>query len=110
MIQKQNMLNKNSLPIGRLPDYVLPSVILLLLLIYTYAKFFEHPYTGFRLDSAGNVFEIFVEQQTEPFLQVDDHVLEINKVKWEDFKSDLRKTILDHIPPGQVIDLLVQRG
>jgi signal transduction histidine kinase len=110
MIPKQNMLNKNSLPIGRLPDYVLPSVILLFLLIYTYAKFFEHPYAGFRLDSAGNVFEIFVEQQTGPLLQVDDHVLEINKVKWKDFKSDLRKTILDRVPPGQVIDLLVQRG
>jgi len=110
MIQKQNTMNKNSLPIGRFLDYVLPSTILLFLLIYTYAKFFEHPYVGFRLDSAGNVFEIFVEQQTEPFLQVGDRVIEINRVKWEDFKADLRKTILTNVHPNQVIDLLVKRG
>src|SRR6266508_182943 len=110
MMQKQNTMNKNSLPIGRFPDYVLPSVVLVFLLIYTYAKFFEHPYVGFRLDSAGNVFEIFVEQKTEPFLKVGDHVREINRVKWEDFKEDLRKIILNNVHPGQVIDLLVQRG
>jgi len=109
-MQKQNMINKNSLPIGRFLDYVLPSFVLVFLLIYTYAKFFEHPYIGFRLDSRGNVFEIFVDQQTGPFLTAGDHILEIDMVKWEDFKTDLRKTILKNVHPGQVINLLVKRG
>ncbi len=110
MMQKQNTMNKNSLPIGRFLNYVLPFVVLVFLLIYTYAKFFEHPYVGFRLDSVGNVFDIFVEQKTEPLLQVGDRIIEINRVKWEDFKTDLRKTILTNIHPGQVINLLVKRG
>ena len=91
-------------------DYVLPTLVLVFLLIYTYAKFFKHPYTGFRIDSRGNVFLIFVEQELEPALQIGDHLIKVNSQRWEDFHADLRKTIFDDIQPGQVINLLVQRG
>jgi signal transduction histidine kinase len=110
MMQKQDMVNKNRASISRFLNYVLPSIVLVFLLIYTYAKFFEHPYTGFRLDSRGNVFEIFVEQQTEPFLQVGDRVIKIDQVTWENFQTDLRKSIFDHVRSGEVINLLVKRG
>ena len=102
-------MNTNSSSTRRFIDYGLPSFVLVILLIYTYAKFFEHPYTGFRLDSAGNVFLIFVEQQTEPELQVGDQVIEINSVKWEDYQEDLRLKIFKNATPGKVIELLVKR-
>lgn len=103
-------MNKKNTSINRIIDYVLPSFVLLFLFIYTYAKFFEHPYTGFRLDSAGNVFKIFVEQHSQPLLQIGDRVIEINSVKWEDYRQDLRKIIFSDIQPGQMISLLVKRS
>lgn len=103
-------MNKKSSSINLFIDYVLPSFVLLFLFIYTYAKFFEHPYTGFRLNSDGTVFTIFVDQHTRPILQVGDRVIEINSVKWEEYRGDLRKTVFDHIQPGQIINLLVKRG
>jgi signal transduction histidine kinase len=103
---KENTLNKTRTSI----DYVLPTLVLVILLIYTYAKFFKHPYTGFRMDSRGNVFLIFVEQELEPALQIGDHLIKVNSQMWEDFRADLQKTIFDDIQPGQIINLLVQRG
>ena len=91
-------------------DYVLPTLVLVILLIYTYAKFFEHPYTGFRMDSRGDIFLIFVEQESEPALQIGDHLISVNSQLWEDFRADLRNTIFDDIEPGQVMNLLVKRG
>jgi two-component sensor histidine kinase len=102
-------MNTNSSSTRRFTDYVLPSFVLGVLLIYTYAKFFEHPYTGFRLDSAGKVFLIFVEQETEPILQVGDQVIEIDSVRWEDYSEDLRLKIFENATPGKIIDLLVER-
>ena len=91
-------------------DYVLPTLVLMILLIYTYAKFFEHPYTGFRMNSRGNIFLIFVEQESEPALQIGDHLIRANSQMWEDFRADLRKTIFEDIQPGQSMNLLVKRG
>ena len=103
-------MNKNSSSTLRFVDYVVPAVVLIILLVYTYAKFFKHPYTGFRLDSAGHIFLIFVEQPTEPILQPGDQVIEVDSVKWEDYRQNLRLPIFENVQSGQTIDLVVDRG
>ena len=46
--------------LGNLLEHSIPWLVLGLLLVYTYAKFFEHPYAGFRADPSGHVMYVFV--------------------------------------------------
>lgn len=90
-------------------EQALPWIVLAVLLIYTYAKFAEHPYSGFRLSTDGQVFAIYVENTEQPSLMLDDKVLQIGPLSWEDFKSDHRKTLFEGVQPGQVVPLIVER-
>jgi signal transduction histidine kinase len=90
-------------------ERVVPWLVLVILLMYTYAKFFGHPY-GFRWSGpAGTILYVF-EQQPEPTLKVGDQLLQIEDVTWEQFRSDLRKTFFDGVKPGEVVPILVERN
>ena len=91
-------------------DKFLPWVVLAILLLYTYAKFFEHPYIGFRVGPPGDVILIFVERGAQPTLEVGDQIIEIDSVRWEDFLLNLRMNIFEDVRPGQVLSLLFERG
>lgn len=91
-------------------EKVLPWVVLAILLVYTYAKFTQHPYSGFRLSADGHVFAIYVTNTGQPPLMQDDKVLQIGSLRWEDFKVDLRRTLFDGVQHGQVVPLLIERG
>lgn len=91
-------------------DKFLPWVVLAILLLYTYAKFFEHPYIGFRVGPPGDVILIFVERGAQPTLEVGDQIIEIDSVRWEDFRLNLRMNIFEDVRPGQVLSLLIERG
>jgi signal transduction histidine kinase len=91
-------------------EYGLPLVILAVLLLFTYAKFFEHPYQGFRLDSNDRVLRIYIEQPTEPKLQEGDQLIQVGTTSWIDFQDDLRKPFFQEVQPGNVVPLLVERA
>ena len=91
-------------------EYGLPLVILVVLLLFTYAKFFAHPYQGFRLDSNGVVAKIYIEQNTEPMLKADDQLIRVGDTSWSAFKADLRKPFFQEVQPGNIVPLLVERG
>lgn len=89
-------------------EHALPWLFLLILLTYSYAKFFAHPY-GFRWDvSTGVLFHVF-DDQPEPTLQVDDRIIQVGIVRWEDFEADLQKTFFQGASPGDVIPIVVER-
>jgi signal transduction histidine kinase len=88
----------------------IPWLVLGLLLVYTYAKFFEHPYAGFRADPSGHVMFVFVPQDTQPALQVNDQVLSIGTLSWEDFRADYRRRIFENAQRGDVVPLTVRRN
>jgi len=90
-------------------EYALPWVVLAILLFYTYAKFAQHPYSGFRLSTEGQVVTFYVKN-TEHLLEVSDRVIQIDTLLWEDFKADYRKTIFKGVQPGQVVALVIERG
>lgn len=90
-------------------NQALPWIVLAILLVYTYAKFVEHPYLGFRMGPPGNVILIFSEG-SDTALQIGDQIIEIDSVRWEDFRSDLRRNIFDNVQTGQTLPLLIDRN
>lgn len=95
---------------GHLLEHSIPWLVLGLLLVYTYAKFFEHPYAGFRADPSGRVMFVFVPQDSEPALEVNDQMISIGSLRWEDFREDPRKRIFEHSQPGDLISLTILRN
>ena len=91
-------------------ENVIPWLVLAVLLVYTYAKLFQHPYLGFRVDSSGQVIFIFDGDQAESTLRVGDKLMQVNSLRWDDFRSDLRKTIFPRAAAGQIVSLLIERN
>ncbi len=89
-------------------ELAIPWLVLIILLTYSYTKFFMHPY-GFRWSSAGTVEFLFVYPEP-PTLQVGDRLLQIGDVRWNDFNSDLRKTFFDGARAGDIVPIMVERG
>jgi signal transduction histidine kinase len=97
--------NQTNTPVEKL----VPWLVFMVLLIYTYAKFTQHPYLGFRVDLSGQVIFIFNTTRTESELQVGDRIVQINSIPWQDFRSDLRKMIFPLAERGQVVMLIIER-
>jgi signal transduction histidine kinase len=83
-------------------------LVLLFLLVFTYAFFFEVPYAGFAF-SQGRVVEVYVTPVAGAELQVGDQLLEIGSVTWSDFARDRRQTLFDGARPGDLVPLVIQR-
>ncbi|HSK88005.1 MAG TPA: hypothetical protein VK880_06610, partial [Anaerolineales bacterium] len=92
-----------------IPGQIISLVVLCILLAYTYAKFFEHAYLGFRVDSTGEVIYIFEGNSTETKLKLGDRLVQVESMRWEDFRSDLRKTIFPKVESGEVVSLVIER-
>jgi len=88
-------------------ENVLPWFVLAILLFYTYAKFFGHPY-GFRWDSSGTIIYVF-DKQPEPSLKVGDQIMQIGPLRWEEFQADLRKTFFEGYKPRDIVPIVMER-
>ena len=95
--------------LGQIAGHILPWFVLAILLLYTYAGFFERPYLGFRLDSIGYITEIYADHNSERSLQLGDRLIQVGSLRWDDFKADLHKPFSSEAQPGQVISLLIER-
>ena len=62
-----------------LVEQILPWLVLVILVLYTYAKFYEHAYVGFRANSDGEVLLIFVDAGEKSELQIGDNLEPIRK-------------------------------
>ncbi|HET9908604.1 MAG TPA: ATP-binding protein [Anaerolineales bacterium] len=89
-------------------ERMVPWLVLAILLFYTYAKFFGHPY-GFRWGSSEGVIRYVFIEQPEPTLQENDRIVQIGDVTWEEFREDLRRTFFDGAKPGDLVPITVLR-
>ncbi len=87
---------------------ILPWFVLAILLLYTYVRFFEYPYQGFRLDPAGRIIEVYVGNNPQKLL-LGDRLIEIDGLRWDDFKSDLRMHYAN-VQPGRAVFLKIERN
>ncbi len=99
--------NRASFPFG----HVAVSAVLVLLIAYTYAKFFALPYAGFEFNpSSGELTLVFIEPPAGDQLQVGDRLLQVGPVSWDTFQPDFRQTLFAGVAPGDQVLLEVERG
>ena len=89
-------------------EQVIPWLILVLIAVFTYAKFIRVPYIGFEFTS-GKVSEIFIPTSYDS-LQIGDQLIKVGQVPMEEFMIDLRQTLFDNFQVGQSIPLRIERG
>jgi signal transduction histidine kinase len=89
-------------------EQVVPWLVLAILLTYSYAKFFRHSY-GLRTEpSTGLVMAVF-DKQPEPTLRVNDRIIQIGSVLWEDLQEDLSRSFFEGYDPGDIVPITVER-
>lgn len=71
-----------------LTQFLLPALVLLVLLVYTYARFFVIPYLGFQYFGTGEVRALFTPAAAEQ-IHLGDFILEANGVPFEDYDQSL---------------------
>ncbi|HLO30031.1 MAG TPA: hypothetical protein VK249_12890, partial [Anaerolineales bacterium] len=102
-------MKKQNRSLALMIEQVVPWLVLAILLIYSYAKFFRHSY-GFRVSPSTGLVELVFDQQPEPTLRVNDRIMQIGSVLWEDFRADLSKPFFDGYRPGDTVPLIVERN
>jgi signal transduction histidine kinase len=90
-------------------EQVMPWFVLAILLFYTYAKFFAHPY-GLRWEGSTGIIIYVFDKRPEPTLKEGDQIIQIGPLRWEEFQADLRKTFFDGVKLGDVVPIVVNRN
>lgn len=93
-------------------EHLVSLLVLLVLLLYTYARFVMLPYIGFSytVNATGIITEVD-SPENEPFLiQKGDKLLQIGEVEWETFIKNLRQPLLKGYQPGEEVQIRFQRG
>ncbi len=101
-------MDKPREPIAHYLEYILPWLVLAILLLYTYIKFLEHPYIGFRINGEGEVYALFVKPTAD--LRVGDRLVRIHSTNWEELHSDLTRPLFGKVEAGQPIDFKIDRN
>lgn len=90
-------------------EYTLPWIILAVLLSYSYADFFQHPYGFWWAKPDGVITKVFVNER-EPTIHVGDALVRVGSVGLQEFNADLRKDLFQGYKPGDLVPITVQRG
>lgn len=87
---------------------LLPWVMLAILAIYTFGKFYAHPYTGFRVGPPGDVIMIFADEASSG-LKIGDQIIQVGPVTWDEYRGELRNPIFSGVQRGDEIPLVIER-
>lgn len=90
-------------------EHIVPWIVLAVLLAYSYADFFEHPFGFWWERPEGTIKKIFVIER-EPTLHTGDRLLRVGPTSLQSFNADLRKNLFEGVRPGQIVPITVQRG
>jgi len=77
--------------------------------MFSFAKFVEIPYAGIRYEPDGRIAQIFVTSSKDASLALDDQLLQVGTVQWEEYTSDLELVLFDGVEKDQVVPLIIQR-
>ncbi|CAG0980268.1 two-component system, NarL family, sensor histidine kinase ComP [Anaerolineae bacterium] len=90
-------------------ERLLPWLVLGLLLLYTYAYWGVVPYAGFLYRPDGQVVELYVQPEPPADLRLNDRLLQVGPVFWDDFRQNFRQPLFEDAKPGDKIPLMIQR-
>lgn len=89
-----------------LKQFILPALVLFVLLLYTYARFFAIPYLGFQYSTNGEVSDVFTSEASSA-LSVGDMLQEVNGVTYSEYRGRIDKPWFKGLHPGDVLELQV---
>ena len=90
-------------------EYILPWLVLAILLTYSFADFFRHPYGFWWGTRDGTISKIFVNER-EPTIHIGDKIIRVGSVDLKAFESDLRKDLFEGVKVGDAVPITVERG
>ena len=100
-------MRQTTSPSQRIAPNLISTAVLALILAYSYAYFFEAPYSGFTVHpSSGDVLEVFLEDAP---LRVGDRVTNIGGISWEEYQSDGTVNFFENIRAGETVEITVLR-
>lgn len=91
-------------------EIILPWAALLLITSVLLALFIGVPYIGLGISGTNIVNTVFFSPQINDSLQVGDKLLRFGNVSFESVQNDLSASFFNDIRPGDVVDVLVERG
>ncbi len=99
-----------SFTLARGIEHLLPWLVLVILLIYTYLELFATPYLGFNFNpSTGAVQAVYVNLPV-PSLQVGDELVQVGQQSVATWKNELRHPLFLGARQGQNLSLAVRRA
>ncbi len=101
-------MKQNNSQVHRIAEIVFVWLILMVLLTFSFDKFFLHVY-GFSWTPTGVIDQVFVFHP-QPTLKVGDQLVQVGSLTWEDFDADLRKTFFADAKPGDITPIQVERS
>ncbi|MBE0670027.1 MAG: hypothetical protein IH588_05515, partial [Anaerolineales bacterium] len=102
-------MHKTSPQRWQINELLLPVSVLLILVCYTYGVLFMVPYSGFNFNNNnGRIAEIYSDQT--PSLQLDDVLIKIGPVSWENYKKDARVLFFEGVQEGDIVEITVRRN
>jgi signal transduction histidine kinase len=87
-----------------------PWVVLVILLAYSYARFFVAPYPGFVISPEGEVDTVYVVGEPGGEIHLGDRIVQIGAVSWKNYLADVRKVFFEDAKPGDVVSVIVERN
>ncbi len=93
------------------PEIAISLVVLVIVLIWSYAHFFLIPYPGFRyMPPDGKIVTIFTNSPAGDPLKINDKLVQIDQLAWNDYYPDeINNTLFADLKPGDTIPLIVLR-
>ena len=104
-------MQKKVLQVTQIVESMLPWIILIILLAYTYAFFLVVPYSGFFFNPAtGEIVTLYVKPASGNTLAVGDIISRIGPVARQSYVSNATQTLFNNTKPGDVVDMVVERA
>ncbi len=100
-------MNRITPAVERTTGHLGSVLVLLVLVLYTYANFFVVPYPGFQFNPSNRrITDLDVNTQD---LKVDDRLVQVGPVTWETYDQDLRQPFFEGVEPGEIVPILIER-
>lgn len=94
-------------------DILFSYVVFAFLLVFTYSLLFLVPYPGFYFNPTDGVVKAIFEDQAPasvPHLMVGDTIKSVGPISFDTYSRDARINFFNDYRPGDVVDIVIQRG
>jgi len=92
----------------RFSELILPTLVLGILLLFTYARFYSTAYLGFQYSGTTGEVRVVYDLGRPPQLQVGDLIRELNGTPWEELPRYHSSNPFSHAQPGDILLILVE--